>query len=57
MANYGILLDDVARNKQITVQQYRQTRQTEWINLKTFFILLVILLGTEWFFRKFWGIY
>ncbi len=57
MANYGTLLDEVANNKQITVQQYKQTLQTEWINMKTFFILLVILLTTEWFFRKFWGIY
>ncbi len=55
--NYGTLLDSLKADKQITVQQFRQTNETELINLKTFFFLLVILLGTEWFFRKYWGIY
>jgi hypothetical protein len=31
--------------------------QTEWINLKILFSLLVLLLGIEWFCRKYWGIY
>ncbi len=57
MANYGILLDEVASNKQIAVQYHKQPQQTEWINLKTIFLLLVVLLGVEWFFRKFWGTY
>jgi len=55
--NYGTLLDAIGNNKQITVQQHQQTLLTEWINLKTLFFLLILLLGTEWFFRKFWGIY
>ncbi|HAH22739.1 MAG TPA: hypothetical protein DCL77_03065 [Prolixibacteraceae bacterium] len=55
--NYGTLLDAINNNKQITVQQHQQTLLTEWINLKTLFFLLVLLLGIEWFFRKYWGIY
>ncbi|HEY3371372.1 MAG TPA: hypothetical protein VGK10_11015 [Prolixibacteraceae bacterium] len=55
--NYGTLLDVIGNNKQITVQQHQQTLLTEWINLKTLFFLLILLLGVEWFFRKYWGIY
>jgi len=55
--NYGTLLDAIKQNKQITVQQHKQTIQTEWINLKLLFFLLILLLGTEWFLRKYWGIY
>ena len=55
--NYGTLLDAVRDNKQITVQQHKQTLQTEWINLKVLFFLLIVLLSVEWFLRKYWGIY
>lgn len=55
--NSGTLLDAIYNNKQITVQQHQQTMLTEWINLKTLFFLLILLLGLEWFFRKYWGIY
>lgn len=55
--NYGIVLDAIADNKQITVQQHQQTLLTEWINLKWLFFLLIVLMSAEWFFRKFWGIY
>jgi hypothetical protein len=56
-AEYGTLLDTIVANKQITVQQHQQTFQTEWINLKSIFLILILLLGVEWFLRKFWGIY
>lgn len=55
--NYGILLDAIENNNQITTQQYKQSVQTEWINLKVLFFMLMLLLGAEWFFRKYWGIY
>ena len=55
--NYGTLLDAISNNKKITVQQHQQTLLTEWINLKTLFFLLILLLAIEWFFRKYWGIY
>ncbi len=55
--NYGILLDTVKNNSQITVLKHKQTVQTEWINLKSLFFLLILLLGCEWFCRKYWGIY
>jgi hypothetical protein len=56
-ADYGTLLDTVAANKLISVQLHQQTFQSEWINLKYLFFMLIVLLGAEWFFRKFWGIY
>lgn len=55
--NYGTLLDAIANNKQITVQQHQQTLLTEWINVKLLFLLLIVLLTIEWFYRKYWGIY
>jgi len=55
--NYGTLVDSIKANKKITAQQHKQTLQTEWINLKLLFFLLIIVLGAEWFFRKYWGIY
>jgi hypothetical protein len=55
--NYGTLVDDIKANKQITAQQHKQTIQTEWINLKLLFFLLILVLGAEWFYRKYWGIY
>jgi len=55
--NYGTLLDAIKNNKQFKVQKQIQTLQTEWINLKLLFFLLILFLGTEWFFRKYWGIY
>ena len=54
---YGTLLDTIIANKKITVQQHQQTSQKEWINLKSIFFMLIVLLGAEWFFRKYWGIY
>lgn len=55
--NYGTLLDIIGQNKQIAVQQHQLTFQNEWINLKLLFFMLLVLLGAEWFFRKYWGIY
>jgi hypothetical protein len=55
--NYSNLPDSIRKNKQITVVLHKQTLHDEWINLKIMFLLLVSLMGTEWFFRKYWGIY
>lgn len=55
--NYGTLLDSIKANKQIKVQHYKQSTQSELINIKSVFFLLILLLGVEWFLRKYWGIY
>ena len=55
--NYGTLLDRIRDNKQIKIQQHKQSITTEFINLKLLFFLLIVLFGVEWFFRKYWGIY
>jgi len=53
----GTLLDSLSNNQQLKIKRYKQTIQSEWINLKLLFFLIIILLGAEWFFRKYWGIY
>lgn len=55
--NYGTLVDVIRANKQIIVQTHKQALKDEWINLKFLFFILIILMGTEWFLRKYWGIY
>jgi hypothetical protein len=55
--NYGTLLDSIKANENIQVQHYKQTEQSELVNVKVIFFLLILLLGAEWFLRKFWGIY
>ena len=55
--NQKTVLDSIRNNKQISVQQHKQTVQTELINLKILFFMLALFLGVEWFFRKYWGIY
>lgn len=57
LAKSGTLLDSIQNNKQISTQEFHQNIQSEWINLKSLFFLLVVTLAAEWFFRKFWGIY
>lgn len=57
LENYGTLLDAIENNKEITVQQHEQTMLTEWINVKLLFVLLIVMLTIEWFYRKYWGIY
>lgn len=52
-----LLVREISQNKQIAVQVHRQVVQDEWINLKLLFFALAVLLGLEWFFRKYWGIY
>lgn len=55
--NYGMLLDEIFNNKQIKVQQIRQTKQFELINVNLMFIIMIVLFGLEWFLRKYWGNY
>jgi hypothetical protein len=55
--NYGTLLDSIKANKQIKVQHYKLSVQSELINVKFVFFLLILFLGAEWFLRKYWGIY
>ena len=54
---FGTLLDSLNNNPQLKVKQYKQTIQSEWINMKLLFVLIIVLLSAEWFFRKYWGNY
>jgi hypothetical protein len=51
------LIQSIAENNVIKTSNYFQTILNELINLRWIFLILLILLSTEWFLRKFWGIY
>lgn len=53
----GTLLDTIEANKQMVIHKYQQSKQSDWIDLKWLLFGIVFLLGTEWFCRKYWGIY
>jgi hypothetical protein len=52
-----MLIQSIAENNVIKTTNYFQTILNELINLRWIFLILLILLSTEWFLRKFWGIY
>ncbi len=47
----------ILENHSIKNASYFQVISSEILNLRWIFFILVLLLGTEWFLRKFWGIY
>lgn len=52
----NILIDYLKKNQpQGTIRE--KTMLSEWIQLKWFFLLIILLLSTEWFIRKFLGSY
>jgi hypothetical protein len=52
-----LLIQSITENNVIKTSNYFQTILNELINLRWIFFILLILLSTEWFLRKFWGIY
>ncbi len=51
------LAEALKANTRIKTVSYFQTVLNEILNLRWIFFVILLLLGTEWFFRKFWGIY
>lgn len=51
------LIHSVLNNQSIKTVNYFQTVLNELINLRWIFFLLLLVLSSEWFLRKFWGIY
>jgi hypothetical protein len=51
------LIQAVLDNHSIKNTSYFQVMINELLNLRWIFFVLILLLGTEWFLRKFWGIY
>jgi len=51
------IADSIAANKNIVSMMRDETSIKEWINLKSLFFFLLVLLGIEWFVRKYSGTY
>jgi hypothetical protein len=52
-----LLVDTILGNRSIKPVQYFQTFLDEVVSLKWFFFALLLVLSSEWFLRKYWGIY
>lgn len=57
LKNAGQLLDEIAKRGDITTLQYADSGYTALIDWKWLFVLLVLIFGTEWFLRRWWGTY
>ncbi len=55
--NYSKLIDQIAARKDITSVRYSDSGFTSLIDWVWIFVLLILLFGTEWFLRRFWGTY
>lgn len=51
------LIQQVSGHTRIKPFSYFQTQLSGVLNLKWVFFVILIIIGTEWFLRKFWGIY
>lgn len=51
------LYDSIAANNNVTPISYTSTTRTLWIDSIWFIIILIALVSTEWFLRKFYGGY
>jgi len=52
-----LLVDTILGNRSIKPVKYFQTFMDEIVSLKWFFFVLILVLSSEWFLRKYWGIY
>jgi len=51
------LIQEVAGHTRIKPFSYFQSQLAGILNLKWVFFVILIIIGTEWFLRKYWGIY
>ena len=51
------LIQEVSGDSRIKPFSYFQTQLAGILNLRWVFFVILILIGTEWFLRKYWGIY
>jgi len=51
------LLDELEKRGDITTLQYTDSGYTALIDWKWLFVLLILIFGSEWFFRRWWGTY
>lgn len=57
MNQYKKMLDELEKRTDIATIQYADSGYVALIDWKLIFVLLVVLLGTEWFLRRWWGTY
>lgn len=53
----GKLLDEIAKRSDIATLQFADSGYTALIDWKWIFVLLILIFGTEWFLRRWWGAY
>lgn len=53
----GDLIQEVAGHSRIKPFSYFQSQLSGILNLKWVFFVILMIVGTEWFLRKYWGIY
>lgn len=51
------LINDLEKRKDIVNIQYEESNFDDLIDWKWLFIFIILLLGTEWFLRRYWGTY
>jgi hypothetical protein len=51
------LLDEIGKRGDITTLQYADSGYTALIDWKWIFVFLILVFGTEWFLRRWWGTY
>uniref|UniRef100_UPI002607730F hypothetical protein n=1 Tax=Fluviicola sp. TaxID=1917219 RepID=UPI002607730F len=54
---YQALIQEIKTRGDITTVQYEDTGYQELIDWKWIFALIIALLTTEWFLRRWWGSY
>ena len=52
-----LLVNTIHGNRSIKAVQYFQTFLNEIVGMKWIFFALLLVLSSEWFLRKYWGIY
>jgi hypothetical protein len=57
LENYKRLLDEIAIRKDISTMQFADSGYTSLIDWIWIFVIIIILFGTEWFLRRWWGGY
>jgi hypothetical protein len=57
LKNANQLLDEIEKRGDITTIQYADSGYTALIDWKWLFVILILVLSTEWFLRRWWGRY
>lgn len=57
LENYKRLLDVIAARKDISTMQFADSGYTSLIDWIWIFVIIILLFGTEWFLRRWWGGY